>query len=99
MKTKILLAAFLLFGAGVNAQTGRCRHHERQRIKQGVRSSELTRAETKRLALQQKDIHHDIKEAKADGTVTNQEKKEIVQDEKQASHSIYRLKHNNRERN
>lgn len=101
MKT-IILAAAILFGAGItnaNAQVKKCQFHERQRIKQGVRSGELTKGETKKLVLQQKDIHQDIKEAKADGVVTNFERKEILQDKAQANRSIYLLKHNNRDRN
>ncbi len=101
MKTKIfgLLAILFCVGLGsVNAQTVKTPHHERQRIKQGVKSGELTRGETKTLAMQQKDIHHDKKEARADGKVTHAERKHIRKDERKASRSIYRKKHNARER-
>ncbi|MEP6712252.1 MAG: hypothetical protein ABJA37_07550 [Ferruginibacter sp.] len=90
------LSIMLITAGAVNAQTVKNEHH---RIRQGVRSGELTRHETKTLVHQQKDIHQDKKEAKADGVVTGAEKREIKQDKRQASRSIYRKKHNNRDRN
>lgn len=102
MKTKIFasLAFVCLLGlTNVNAQSAKTPRHERQRIRQGVKSGELTRAETKTLVNQQKDIHQDKKEARADGVVTHDEKKDIRKDERKASRSIYRKKHNKRDRN
>ncbi len=102
MKTKFLAAlAFLFFiqFTNVNAQSAKTPHHERQRIRQGVRSGKLTRAETKNLVNQQKDIHHDRNEAGADGVITQKERKDIKTDERHANRSIYKKKHNNRQRN
>lgn len=99
MKASKILAALsimIVTASTVNAQTSKNEHH---RIRQGVRSGELTRHETKTLVKQQKDIHQDRKEAKADGVITGAERKEIKQDKRQASRSIYRKKHNNRDRN
>ena len=98
--TKFIAAMlFLLIAAGnVNAQTGTSRR-DKTKIKQGVRSGELTRQETVALAKQQKDIRHDIKDAKADGVVTRDERKEIKQDKRQADRNIYRKKHNRKDRN
>ncbi|MEO6538334.1 MAG: hypothetical protein ABIT07_05875 [Ferruginibacter sp.] len=95
-KILAVLSLMIVTASTVNAQTTRNEHH---RIRQGVRSGELTRHETKTLARQQRDIHQDRKEAKADGIVTPAEKKEIKQDQRQASRSIYRKKHNKRDRN
>ncbi len=101
MKTKFFAALAFLFFIGLanaNAQTVKAPRHERQRIKQGVRSGELTRAETRNLVNQQRDIHQDRKEARADGTVTRAERKHIRRDERKASRSIYRKKHNKKDR-
>jgi methylthioribose-1-phosphate isomerase len=71
-------------------------HH---RIKQGLRSGELTRAEAKNLREGQKDIRQDIKEAKTDdGIITKEERKEIKQEQRQESRKIFRKKHNKRDR-
>ena len=68
-------------------------HSERARIRQGVRSGELTRAEAAHLNGREADIRQDKREAKADGVVTRDERQDIRQDERRASHAIYRQKH------
>ena len=74
-------------------------HEQQQRIGQGVRSGELTARETIKLEKDQREINHDIREAKSDGVVTGAERKDIHQDQNQASRHIYRAKHNRRDRN
>ena len=101
MKTKFLAALAFLFWIGLNnadAQSVKTPRHERQRIKQGVKSGELTRTETRTLVNQQKDIHQDKKEATADGKITRAERKHIKRDERKANRSIYKKKHNKRDR-
>ena len=102
MKATVLAAAILLGAifSTADAQTVKQKgKNERHRISQGVKSGELTKAEAKNLAKGQKEIHQDVKEAKADGVVTKEEKKEIKQDQRQESRKIYRKKHNKRDRN
>ena len=101
MKAKLLAAAVVL-GAlftTANAQVKPSTKNQHHRIKQGVKSGELTKAETKNVVKDQREIRQDVKEAKADGTVTGAERKDIRQDQRQASRKIYRKKHNNRDRN
>ena len=74
---------------GINAR----QHNEQARIRQGVRSGELTRPEAARLRTREADIREDKREAKADGVVTPAERHEIRKDENQASRAIYRQKH------
>jgi len=73
--------------------------HESTRIKQGMHSGELTHAETKRLAKEQKNIHQDIRSAKMDdGKIGPRERREINRDQARASRHIYCAKHNSYER-
>ena len=72
---------------------------QQQRIKQGVKSGELTPAETRRLEREQGRIQADKLNAKADGKVTPQERARLQREQHRASRDIYRLKHNNRTRN
>jgi capsular polysaccharide biosynthesis protein len=115
MKTinTMLLSATLLLGMAVlaNAQTpaptpgtktpvARKRQHiQQKRIVNGVESGELKAGEVQKLENQ----HHEVKEmkqdAKADGTVTHEERKDIQKEQNQTSRQIYRAKHNNRKRN
>ncbi len=97
MKLSKIIAAFsflMILAFSVSAQTT-----DKRKVKQGVRSGELTKAETYRLARQQKDIRQEVRQAKADGEITRCERKEIKVDKKKQDASIYRLKHNNKDRN
>ncbi len=99
MKTKLLFSAILLALAVSNAdaQTGKqVRQHKR--IKQGVKSGEITKAEAINLRKGQQEIRQEKREAKADGVVTPAEKQEIRKDQRQQSRKIFRKKHNGRTR-
>src|SRR5437868_1038422 len=101
MKAKFLIAAALVLGVGVNSADAQIRHraqNQHGRIRQGVKSGELTRAEAKDLREDQKDLHQDIKLAKSDGKVTPGERRMIRKEENKDSREIYRKKHNRRER-
>ena len=99
------LAAFALLSLSYSASaqtatpgiTARQRS-EQARIRQGVRSGELTPAEAARLHAREADIRQDKRAAKADGVVTPGERHEIRKDENQASRAIYRQKHDGQER-
>lgn len=102
MKAKLLAAAIVFMTIGIgnsNAQTIRQKsQNERSRIAQGVKSGQLTRSEARNEIHDQREIHRDIRSAKADGKVTRCERKNIRHDQRQASREIYRKKHNNRNR-
>jgi hypothetical protein len=102
MKAK-LVAALVLFSLGissVNAQVRQKANNQSQRIRQGVRSGELTKPEAVNLARDQREIRQDIRQAKNnDGVITPNERQEIRQDQRQASRKIYRKKNNRRDRN
>jgi hypothetical protein len=68
-------------------------HNEQTRIRQGVRSGELTRAEAARMKGREAEIRQEKRAAKADGVVTRDERQDIRQDERQTSRAIYRQKH------
>lgn len=72
--------------------------HQQKRIVRGVASGELKAGEARKLEQEQKDVQQEKKEARADGTVTGAERKEIQKEQNQASRKIYRAKHNNKTR-
>ncbi len=100
MKIKILFSAIILALAisHADAQTVRRQVNQHRRIKQGVQSGELTRAEAVNLRNGQREIRQEKREAKADGVVTPGEKQEIRQDQRQESRKIFRKKNNAGER-
>jgi Skp family chaperone for outer membrane proteins len=79
---------------GVNAR----QHHQRDRIQQGVRSGELTRREAGRLAHEQRDIRQLEREYRSDGALTGAERRDLHQEQNQASQHIYHQKHDAQER-
>ncbi len=72
--------------------------NQRARIRQGVRSGELTKGEAARLRGKERKIQAEKKIAKSDGVVTPAERHRIKKQENKTSRDIYRLKHNKRER-
>jgi ABC-type transporter MlaC component len=67
--------------------------HDRARVRQGVKSGELTKKETGKLAVQGAKVRQERKDVKADGTVTPDERKNLRQDKKKLSKNIYKQKH------
>ena len=79
-----------------NNKVGQRRENQQARIAQGVKSGQLTPAETAKLEKQQRNIHKQVAaDRKANGgTLTASEKKQINKEQNQASRNIYRKRHN-----
>jgi hypothetical protein len=103
LKTILAIATMVIFSASANAQTTTTAKHvstiknDRQRIKQGVKSGELNKAETARLREQTKDLAQERKAYKLDG-ISTEERKDLRKDKKQLSRRIYRQKHDGQTR-
>lgn len=69
---------------------------QKERIKEGIKSGELTRREVRRLAAEQKKIWVD--EAKSDGKVTKRERAKLGKELNKASRDIARQKHDRQKR-
>ena len=72
--------------------------NQHQRVKQGVRSGELTRRETGALAREQRDIRQLERAYKSDGELTRAERVDLHQEQNQASRHIYNQKHDAQDR-
>jgi hypothetical protein len=105
MKRIVLISVimFIVSTGLINAQqtlkqsTGR-QVKQQVRIEQGVKSGELTRAETARLEREQRRIQIEKRIAKSDGTVTPAEKKFLKREQNRASRDIRRQKNDVQER-
>src|SRR5262249_38265948 len=71
---------------------------QQKRIRQGVKSGDLTLKETFKLEKEQAKIQNEKRDAKADGIVTNRERAGILKDQFKASGHIFRAKKNKKER-
>ncbi|MEM6799908.1 MAG: hypothetical protein AAF696_00815 [Bacteroidota bacterium] len=108
MKVKFIFASLLFFGLMFSTQTSFAqatpKASKRQlkqgvRIKQGVRSGELTRKEAAGLKAQQRNIRRTKRAAKADGVVTPRERAVISRKQNRANRSIRRQKNDAQSRN
>lgn len=79
---------------GVNAR----QHIQGHRIKQGVRSGELTRSETQGLMQERHEIRAQEREYKSDGVMTREERKDMHQDLNTLSKDIHSEKHDDEKR-
>lgn len=98
MKTKLFFASLIMtlfFSVQMNAQNAPVRTPN-ERINQGVKNGEITKAEHKNLKADQRQIRQDKRAAAADGVVTKSEKRQIKGEKKDLNKKIYRKKHNNK---
>jgi hypothetical protein len=101
VKSIVAFALFTIISATSFAQTASTTtarqvstiKNDRQRIRQGVKSGELTKVEAARLKAQTAKVNQERKDYKADGVVTTEERKDLKQDKKKLSRRIYKQKH------
>src|SRR5687768_7523568 len=99
MKTKFLLIVAIIIGTAMSGQAQVAnQRNDRQRIKQGVRSGELTKRETRGLVRSKRELRKDVRVAKSDGTVTARERRLLRKERRANDRKIYRAKHNRRQR-
>ena len=72
--------------------------NQHARIRQGVKSGQLTKGEARKLHGQEKTIQAEKQMAKEDGKVTPKERAKIRRDQNKTSRDIHRLKHNDKTR-
>lgn len=99
----IALAGALLLPATSSAQwrggyrtpgIDRRERMEMQRIRQGIRSGQVTRGEARRLLAEQRRIRMHERWAKRDGSVNRWERQRLNRELNRASRDIYRARHN-----
>ncbi len=107
LKTVLVIPMAALLAMPVYANHGNYDGHahfdkrmERQksRVRQGVQSGELTRKEASELRHQQKKIAKQARKFSRDGHLDRNERQKLERKLDKASHRIYRLKHNDRNR-
>ena len=101
--TRILVALAVVTAfagiASANTATPRVDHRravQHARIRQGVRSGQLTPRETVRLRAGQRHVRRMEHRAKSDGRVTPRERARLNRAQNRQSRRIHRLKHNAR---
>ena len=105
MKIKSVVAAAIILALSISnthAQVSPSTPTSNQRIKQGIKRGELTKAEAATLHNDQKDLKQDVKEARKEarkgGDVARDERRKIRHDKKHLNRKFFNKKHNNRQR-
>ena len=91
--TVLLFAGSVSFAQTATPRVTKRQIHQQQRIRQGVKSGELTKPEARRLEVREAKIQRDKKAAKSDGVVTRGERAKLNREQNRASRRIYRQKH------
>ena len=100
----ILLSVAFVLGLGLSAMAQKTpvvdnrEKRQQKRIKQGVKSGELTRKEAVKLEAGQAKTHAMEAKAKSDGKVTVKERAKLQRRENKTSRRIYKQKHDNQTR-
>jgi len=102
--TLIITGLFGIFATDAFGQQRTPRVNKRQsnqkyRVRQGVKSGELTRREAKSIRRSTQRTKRYEKRAKSDGKVTRRERVRLNRMENRNSRKIFRKKHNRRDRN
>jgi hypothetical protein len=74
-------------------------HNQQERIRQGIKSGELTRREAVRLEEQEAKIRVNERFAKADGKITPAERERLEKELNRTSQNIHEQKHDDQDRN
>jgi len=90
---------FMLLAFSAMSTLSIAQPNQKLRVKQGIRSGEITRPEAQRIRKQQLDVKDARLDARQDGIITPKEQNRIRKEKNQASRTIYRKKHNARDRN
>lgn len=103
MKTRSLVAMLFFAGALCSFAQSTPKVDQRQNTQKartiaGIKSGELTRAETKSVVAGQKKVNRMEARAKSDGKVTRRERKKLQQAQNRSSRNIARKKNNQRSR-
>jgi hypothetical protein len=72
--------------------------NQRARIRSGVASGEVTRAEAERLRAEQRQVHRTERRMKSDGTVTPREQHKLKREQDRVSRDIRKQKHDRQQR-
>jgi len=91
MKKFLLLSVVALLLAGSTETFAQRRNNDRsdrQRIRRGIRSGQITRAEARQIRERERQLRTERRGYRSDGTVTREERREIRRDERQQDRYI-----------
>lgn len=88
MKKFILMSAVALLLAGSTEAFAQNRNNDRQRIRRGIRSGQITRDEALAIRERERQLRAERRAYRSDGTLTREERREIRRDEREQDRYI-----------
>lgn len=88
MRKFILLSAIALILAGSAEAFAQNRNNDRQRIRRGIRSGQITRDEARAIRERERQLRAERRAYRSDGTLTRDERREIRRDEREQDRYI-----------
>ena len=88
MKKFILLSAIALLLAGSAETFAQRRNNDRQRIRRGIYSGQITRDEARAIRERERQLRAERRAYRSDGTLTREERREIRRDEREQDRYI-----------
>lgn len=98
LKLTFVFIAFLVV-MNAKAQVNARQKNQKERAVQGAQSGELTKREAKRIKEQQENVNDYEAKLRSDGELSKKDKAKLDAAQDRTSRSIYRKKHNKRDRN
>jgi uncharacterized protein YlxW (UPF0749 family) len=100
MKLKLTFVIIAFLGVmNAKAQVNARQKNQKERAVQGAQSGELTKREAKRIKEQQENVNDYEAKLRSDGELSKKDKAKLDAAQGRTSRSIYRKKHNKRDRN
>ncbi|MDQ1523427.1 MAG: hypothetical protein QOE47_1351 [Pyrinomonadaceae bacterium] len=88
MKKFLLLSVLALLLGGVTEASAQRRGNDRQRVRQGIRSGQITREEAQAIRERQRQIRAERRTYRSDGVITRDERREIRSDRREQKRYI-----------
>lgn len=100
MKLKLTIVMIAFLGVmNAKEQVNARQKNQKERAVQGAQSGELTKREAKRIKEQQENVNDYEAKLRSDGELSKKDKAKLDAAQDRTSRSIYRKKHNKRDRN
>jgi hypothetical protein len=98
MKKILLLGVIALLLGGATETSAQRRGDNRQRVRQGIRSGQITREEARQIRARQQQIRNERRAYRSDGTITRDERRDIRRDRREQSRYIRSQRRDNDQR-
>jgi hypothetical protein len=88
MKKLLLLGVIALLLGGATEASAQGRRNDRQRVRSGIRSGQITREEARQIRARQQQIRAERRVYRADGVVTRAERRDLRRDRREQDRYI-----------